>query len=225
MITRSREPFRFYSRLTLSFLTGRKARNLQELLDGLRDAPDMVVYHHTHRFLQQHQTLVPEPPNDFAYWVTHDLLDEELGERLAAVDTVRVNTLAALRDRLVATIERSLEGPRRHLVAPAGREFYFMSAVRFSLPTEYAVSDLREFLDALGKVSIFSLYLHVFEARLRLPLGVNDFSLWFERELGEAALARAVERLDPYTRTMEGLRRKIAGLVEDRLRELERAWN
>jgi hypothetical protein len=220
---RAKEPFRFCSRLTLSLLTGQKAGNLEELLDHLRRAPDMVIYQHTHRFLQQHQALVPEPPNDFAYWVTHTLLDEDLGERLAAVDTVRAGSLGALRDDLAATIERALRGPRQHLQAPAGKEFYFMRTVRFSLPTDHYASDLREFLDSLGKVSIFSLYLHVFEARLRPPLGVNDFSLWFERELGEVALARAVDRLDPYTQTMEGLRRKIAGLVEERVKELDRA--
>jgi hypothetical protein len=223
MIVRARESFRFFSRLTLSALTGQKAGNLEELLDHLRRAPDMVIYQHTHRFLQQHQTLVPEPPNDFAYWVTHTLLDEELGERLAAVDTVRFNTLGALRDNLAATISRALQGSRPRLQAPAGKEFYFMRTVRFSLPTDHYASDLREFQESLAKVSIFSLYLHIFEARLRPPLGINDFSLWFERELGEVALARALDRLDPYTQTMEGLRRKIAGLVGDRLKELDRA--
>jgi hypothetical protein len=69
-------------------------------------------------------------------------------------------------------------------------------------------------------VTISSLYLHVFEARLRPPLGVNDFSLWFEKELGERALAGAMDRLDPYTQTMEGLRRRIAALVEKRLEEI-----
>lgn len=223
MIVRAKEPFHFYSRLTLSVLTGQKAGSLEELLEHLRSAPDMVVYQHTHRFLQQHQTLVPEPPNDFAYWVTHTLLDEELGERLAAVDTVRFNKLGDLREKLAATISSALQGSRQRLQAPPGKEFYFMRTVRFSLPTDHYAWDLREFLEGLAKVSIFSLYLHVFEARLRPPLGVNDFSLWFKGELGEVALARAVDRLDPYTQTMEGLRRKIAGLVEARVKELDRA--
>jgi hypothetical protein len=223
MICRAKEPFRFYSRLTLTVLTGQKARNLRELLDHLRGAPDMVVYQHTHRFLQQHQHLVPEPPNDFAYWVTHTLQDEELGERLAAVDTVRFDTIGALKEALIATISRLRTDTRLRLEAPRGKEFHFMRAVRFSLPTGHEASDLREFLDCLKKVTISSLYLHVFEARLRPPLGVNDFSLWLEKELGEKALAGAVDRLDPYTQTMEGLRRRIATLVERRLEELTRA--
>jgi hypothetical protein len=120
---RAKEPFRFYSRLTLSLLTGQKAGNLEGLLDHLRRAPDMVIYQHTHRFLQQHQSLVPEPPNDFAYWVTHTLLDEDLGERLAAVDTVRAGSLGALRDDLAAKIERALRD-RQRLQAPAERVLF-----------------------------------------------------------------------------------------------------
>lgn len=218
MIIRAKIPFHFYSRLTLTVLTGEKTSSLAGLLDHLKNAPDMVVYQHTHRFLQQHQSLVPEPPNDFAYWVTHTLLDEDLGERLSAIDTIRFDSLGALRDALAATISRALQGSGRRLEAPPGKEFYFMRAVRFSLPTDHHASDLREFLDGLNSVSISSLYLHIFEARLRPPLGVNDFSLWFEKELGEKDLAASVDHLDPYTQTMEGLRRRIAGLVEERLK-------
>jgi hypothetical protein len=220
MTARAQEPFRFYSRLTLTVLTGQKAGDLRELLDHLRRAPDMVVYQHTHRFLQQHQHLVPEPPNDFAYWVTHTLQGEELGERLAAIDTVRCDTLAALRDTLVSTISRYLEGSGAPLTAPPGREFHFMRAIRFSLPTRHLAWDLREFLDGLKAVSISSLYLHVFEAKMRPPFGVNDFSRWFARDLGESELAEAVGRLDPYTQTMEGLRARIAGLVQARIEEV-----
>ena len=220
MIPQAREPFRFFSRLTLPVLTGQRAGDILELQDRLRQAPDMVIYQHTHRFLQQHQHLVPEPPNDFAYWVTYVLQDDELGERLAAIDTVQFDTLASLKAALVSTIARYIEGSSRRPTAPPGREFHFMRAVRYSLPTRHVARDLREFLDGLNTVTISSLYLHVFEAKMRPPYGVNDFSLWFDRELGEKGLAEAVARMDPYTQTMEGLRGKIAGLVGARLEEL-----
>ena len=78
MLPRAQESFRFHSRLSLTVLTGIKAKDLGELLDHIRIVPESVIYQHTHRFLQQHQHLTPEPPNDFAYWVTHILNDEEL---------------------------------------------------------------------------------------------------------------------------------------------------
>jgi len=61
------EPFRFYTRLHLSELTGLRAATLVQFLGLLKTVSGSCIYHHTHRFLQQHQYLSPEPPNDFAY--------------------------------------------------------------------------------------------------------------------------------------------------------------
>ena len=57
-------------------------------------------------------------------------------------------------------------------------------------------------------MSINSLYYHMFDAKLRLERGENDFSAWF-RGLGLEALAREMHSLDPYTYTLEGLRKRI----------------
>ncbi|HTR80235.1 MAG TPA: DUF5752 family protein, partial [Bacteroidota bacterium] len=73
------EAFHFFSKLDQTILLGKKASNLTELLDGLRTVPGSSIYYHTHRFLQQHNYLSPEPPNDFAYWVTGVLNDTVLG--------------------------------------------------------------------------------------------------------------------------------------------------
>ncbi len=74
------EPFRFFTRMHLKELTGLRARNLRELADVLKKAPDSVVYYHTHHFLEEHHYLTPEPANDFALWVSDALGDEVLGE-------------------------------------------------------------------------------------------------------------------------------------------------
>lgn len=221
MPPKAKESFRFCSRLSLTLLTGIKAGSLPELLFHLRTVPESVIYHHTHRFLQQHQHLVPEPPNDFAYWAANILGDEELGERLAAIDTVRFDSLDGIRNAIIAAVESHLHdaGSAHTHCVPAGKEFHFMKAVRFSMPTPYQADDLPGFANCLEKVSISSLYLHVFEARLRPPLGVNDFSHWFKTQLGDEALARRVADLDPYTQTLEGLRRRILGIVRSRLQE------
>jgi len=133
----AKEPFHFWTRLTLTKLTGRRAADLAELVEHLRAVPLSVVFQHTHHFLVQHQYLSPEPPNDFAFWVTNVLQEDELGERLAAIDTVRFDHLGELRDRIVVVIEDYLE-PRQALrTAPAGEEFHFMDAVSFVLPTRH----------------------------------------------------------------------------------------
>lgn len=214
------EPFHFQTRFHLSELTGLKAKNIRELLVRLKNVPGSVIYYHTHHFLQQHQYLSPEPPNDFAYWVRYVLNEKELGERLSSINTCEFASIRALRDKIAAVLE-DFTGKSKRLSheAPEGEEFYFMKAVSIVLPTPYTASSLEEFAAVLRKVTIHSIYFHMFEARIRLEKGVNDFSVWLETALGEKALAKKIAALDPYTHTMEGLREKIIRLIESRLKE------
>jgi hypothetical protein len=89
-----------------------------------------------------------------------------------------------------------------------------MKSRSFIVPTPYEVYDLKEFALAISRISVFALYHHMFEARLRLERGTNDFSNWLEKELGETSLARSISRLDPYTQTLENLRAQILKLTE-----------
>jgi hypothetical protein len=201
--------FHFYTRLNLPLLLGWKARTIPELLAGLKSAPGASVYYHTHRFLQQHHYLSPEPPNDFAFWVTASLGLDAIGEQLASVDTVKYRTISALRDKFIEILEAySRETRPPYAASPPGEEFHFLSCQTFILPTRFKARDLSEFLAILQNVSINSIYFHMFEARLRLERGANDFSNWFEG-IGQKELAAEVARLDPYTMTLEGLRKTL----------------
>ena len=217
-------PFKFCTRLTLTEVTGRKAYNTVELLEGIKAADDAVIYHHTHRFIKQSHHLVPEGANDFAYWVTNTLQAERLGEELTSIDIVQYNSLADIKDAFVKMLERHIAqnpGPMR-TVAP-GREFHFMRAIRFSLPTEYSASDYASFIGCLRQVSVSSLYLHIFEARLRPPYGVDDFSHWFKTNFNDEVIEKGLSRLDPYSYTLEGLRQRIIRIIERRLEEIDHA--
>jgi hypothetical protein len=216
-LPKAKERFCFVNRLNLTVLTGRHARDLAELLENIKTVPGSVIYHHTHRFIQQHQLLYPSAPNDFAFWVTNILQENILGEQLAAIDVVQFSTIRALQDKIVATIESYLDKNPAIRTAPAGEEFNFMRSITFLLPTDYSANDLQEFYNVLEKISVDSLYFHMFEARLRLGKIANDFSLWLESSLNEKQLANAIAALDPYTHTLEGLRRAVRRLVYKRL--------
>lgn len=211
------EPFYFYSRLNLLDLTGVKARTARQLMEGIRKADDAVIYYHTHHYLQQHQYLSPEPPNDFAYWATEILGDWVLGERLASIDICQYSNLASLRGAFVQCLRSFLKEKGLRRSAPPGQEFQFIKAITFVLPTGHVAHDLAEFHQILQEITIHSLYFHIFEARLRLEKRTNDFSAWLEDGLGEVGLAREIERLDPYTHTMEGLRQRISAAILQRL--------
>ncbi|MFA5097586.1 MAG: DUF5752 family protein [Candidatus Margulisiibacteriota bacterium] len=215
----AKEPFRFFTRLHLTELTGLKASNIKELLYHLERVPGSCIYHHTHRFLQQHQYLSPEPPNDFAYWVLEAINESDLSERLASIDTVQYPTIRKLRERIIEVISSwaaSNPGSRRKKASP-GDEFHFMKTKSFIVPTKYEVSDLNSFAEVLEKVTIDSIYFHIFESRLRLEKGSNDFSNWFEASLGDGVLAKKVSRLDPYTCTLEDLRCTLIRMVKNRI--------
>lgn len=213
----SSDAFEFCSRLSLTLLTGLKARDLAQLAEHLRTVPGSVIYHHTHHFLEMHQHLSPEPPNDFAYWVTNILLEERLGEQLAAIDMLQFRSMRELRDTLVDVIQKFLESSSDVRVAPSGQEFHFMRSVSFVLPTGVRAVDLREFRDGLAKISLSSISYHMFDARLRLEQGDNDFAKWIETVIGNHTLAQALRDVDPYTHTEEGLRRRMISLVEQHL--------
>ncbi len=211
----AKEPFRFCTRLHLSELTGLRATTLSQLLALIKEVPGSCIYHHTHRFLQQHQHLSPEPPNDFAFWVTDTLGEDELGERLVTIDTMQYSTIRELREKIASTIENYLkDNPLAKLkFARREEEFHFIKSVSFILPTGYAAYNLRDFVEVLKKITIDSIYFHIFEARLRLEKPTNDFSYWLEHSLGDKELADRIRGFDPYTRTLEDLRNTLIQII------------
>jgi hypothetical protein len=218
-IIKAKEPFRFCTRLHLSELTGLKAATLGELLRLIKEVPDACIYNHTHRFLQQHQYLSPEPTNDFAYWVTEVFGERELGERLLRIDTVQYSSLDQLRKRIALIIGAYLKKNflARIKLAKREEEFHFVKTISFIIPTDYLAYDLIEFKEALKKVSLDSIYFHVFEARLRLGRKISDFSDWIENCIGDKELAEEISKLNPYTHTLEELRSKIIGFIEAKI--------
>jgi hypothetical protein len=211
------DQFEFRSLLNLTLLTGLRARDLAELVQHMRTVPGAVIYHHTHHYLVQHQYLSPEPPNDFAYWVSNILLEERLGEELAAVDVLRFRTVRELRTGLIDVVQGFLDRTSNLRTAPAGGEFHFMQSVSYIIPAGVRVAGLKQFREGLERVSLSSIAYHMFDARLRLEQGDNDFSRWLESSVGEPGLAEAFRKVDPYTHTWDGLRRRLLNLVDNAL--------
>ena len=217
----AKEPFRFHTRLHLTELTGFKAGTLEQLLFLIKKVPGSSIYHHTHRFLQQHQYLSPEPPNDFAYWVTEVMGEDELGEKLASFDTIQYHAIRNLRERIVFTIDDHLKksSSAKLKFSRKDEEFCFMKSVSFIVPTVYIAVNLKQFAETLEKVTFDSIYFHIFESRLRLERSSNDFSNWIENSLGDKKLANDISRFDPYTQTLENLKKILIRIVKKRIEE------
>ncbi|BAL80794.1 DUF5752 family protein [Caldisericum exile] len=208
------EYFEFLTSSELVFLTGRRAKNLSELLEGIKASSDATIFYHTHRFLIQHQYISPEPPNDFAYWVSNILLDRLVSEKLAAIDLIECKSIREIKEKIIRVIEENMSRNNSR-TCPPGMEFHFMYSHIFITNSGKKASNLKEFVEILRVIPIRSVYFHMFQSRLMLGKGENDFSIWLRESLGQKELADEISRIDPYTYTLEGLRNKLIRLVSE----------
>ena len=141
--------FHFFSKLDLTMLLGKKAKNIAELLEGVRQIPATSIYYHTHRFLHQHHYLSPEPPNDFAFWTTNVMNDVVLGEKLWSVDIIQYQTVEQLRVRFIEVMEAYVQSTSRSFDCMPGHEFHFMASQTFVFPTPYTAETLQDFKETL----------------------------------------------------------------------------
>ncbi|MBP7795831.1 MAG: hypothetical protein KA059_03525 [Elusimicrobiales bacterium] len=209
--------FDFKTEMHLIKLLGIKARNIEELYENIRIVPLSSIYYHTHRFLKQHHFLSPEPPNDFAYWIKNALNIKKLAEAVSSIDTVSFDGLKELRNAILATIYNYLKNVKTINNCERGEEFYFMSCQTFVFSTGKKANNINEFYEIMKDIDINSIYFHIFESRLRLKKKENDFQNWFN-EIGEARIAMKLSNFDPYTMTLDNLRKKILSIIEDTLK-------
>jgi hypothetical protein len=212
------KPFYFNTSEHLLRITRERAISLSELLDSLRRCPPESVFQHTFRTLQEHHFIRQGFSNDFAHWALSACNEPALAERLASVDVREFTSLEDLRQDLVAILESYLAGNPAASDRAGHEAFYFCAADICVLPTAFAPETLAGFVDGLRRVSVHSIHHHFIEARLRLKLMSNDFSQWLLEEMNLPDTARAVNRIDIYTATLEGVRQQVIRIVERALK-------
>jgi len=206
--------FYFNTSAHLLRITTGKANTLSEFLVALQLCPDDSIFQHTFRTLQEHHFIREGFSNDFAHWALAACNEPGLAEQLASVDVREFTTLAELRGRFVEIVENHLQlnpadGPR-----PAEETFYFCASDIVVLPTKFVAGTMQEFVNGLREVSVHSIHHHFIEARLRIKLMSNDFSQWLHEDVGLTDTARALNRIDIYTATLEDVRKQIVRIVE-----------
>jgi hypothetical protein len=210
----ARSPFYFNSASHLLRISREKATNLQELLDALRTCSESSIFQHTFQTLEEHHFINKGFSNDFSHWAFAACNEVELAERLSAIDVREFTSIAALRERIVHIIETYLQKNPRAATRVAMEPFYLMASDLVVVPTPYVARNLEEFADGLRKVSVHAIYYHFIDARLRLKLNTNDFSVWLEMEMDMPQAADRLNRIDIYTASLDAVRRHILKVIE-----------
>jgi len=213
VLRKPQKPFYFNTSEHLLRIGRHRASNLCELLEALQAVPDDSIFQHTFRTLHEHHFIRQGFSNDFAHWSLFACNEPALAEQFASVDIREFTAIEGLRRRMVEILDEFLESHNMSGSRPAHEPFYFCASDIVVLPTVFCADTLKGFLDGLNQVSVHSIHHHFIEARLRLHRMSNDFSQWLEEEVGLAEPADAIERIDIYANTMEGVRRQIARIV------------
>jgi len=208
------KPFYFNTSAHLLRITRYKASTLTELLQGLRECPEDSIFQHTFRTLQEHHFLRAGFSNDFAHWVLTDCNEPGLAEALAGVDVREFTSVAGLRARFIEILEKHAQENPEALTRVADETFYFCASDSVVMPTSFQAHSLYEFTEGIRGVSVHSIHHHFIEARLRIKLMSNDFSQWLYEDAGLTKAARALNRIDIYTATLEDVRQQIVRIVE-----------
>lgn len=215
-LTEGRPGFTFYTERRLVQLTGVRAHNLDELLAGLRTVGGASIFYHTHHSFLQRQFAAPMyNGNDFATWIATALGEGDLAERVGSINILDCQSIRDLRETLIAVIEDHLatHPDRQRRQADPLDAFHFASSRSFVLPAGRVARSLEEFAWHVSRISVHSLFYHVFVARLNPECRDRDFAVWIEEELGLDDLAGQIRRLDPYPRPLEDLRSELVTIL------------
>ena len=208
-------PFEFKQYTGILKSTGRRAKNLRELRGGIAGVSKESIFHHTYQyFLKAH---ILEYTNDFAQWGGESIEERALSERLSNIDPYAFKDIDDLRKVLLNVIDDYLKNFLEPRDAVSGNEFYFNEAVTFIFPAGIRVKNLAEFLMAIKYIDASSIYYHFYESRRRLG-GIDDFSKWFENELGKKELSEKIRLIDPFMHSIEKIREHISELLESEVK-------
>ncbi len=207
-------PFQF---VTVSYLTrihNQLAMNLGELRDGLEKCSDGSIFCHTFHSLERYHFLTEGFSNDFAQWVLASLNCPVLAEQLSEPDIRSYLSLHDLRNDLLRIIDDYCKLYPEQLSRAAFEPFNFCESVEVTIPHTAEAWTLEEFRRELEHLGSQSFHYHFLVSRLRLGLRTNDFSLWFEKELGLPALAQRTNYIDVYTNTTESAKARLIAFID-----------
>jgi len=209
--------FQFSSSAYLEKLTGKKAYNLDELLKLIESCSLSSIFYHTFSALRKLRKVNVPYTNDFAVWISRNLHEETLSEKLGAIDLTEYNTIESLRARIIEIIEDSKDQNPPAFKKRADEPFCLCEVTRIVYLTDKFAYNLESFGQLLDSISIDSLYFHFIESRLYNQNHLDDISTWIEQSQGLTKLAQSIRNIDISVYTLNEIKAKIAELIDEYL--------
>ena len=211
-------PFHFSGCVELRQTLDVHASDERELMARLEEVPQDSIFFHTFGYFLRHHPFTTAYGNDFARWAALEISDHALAERLAVVDPFAFPLLDALREHLVTIVRDHLQGQEAAPRVEFDRSFHFQRSHIVEVPLGVAAATLAEFRAGLARVDESAIYLHTVETRVR-PRRAEAFAPWLRDALDLPTLAERFERADPYLATLERVRGRLLGFVDEALEE------
>ncbi len=214
-------PFQFSECFLMPMPLGKKATNLRELLEILRESNESVLDYHLLQFRLAVTQPFVEYPNEFALWAATALQDPKLAEKLSSFDPFEHENMGQVREAVLDILEEYLWDLPMVPWARPGFEFHFCEASMVVIQQEIPATTMKEFCSVLEKIGLDSVYYHFFEARHRLGMHqIDDFSYWIDTNFGLPGLVAAIRDIDIYFFSLKEIRDILLKLINEHLGEL-----
>jgi hypothetical protein len=201
----------------VAIATGRRARNLRELRDGIGEAAAASVYYHFWGSLLRPTFDDPRFHNGFAIWADHALHNTALAERLSVIDPTDYPDTDELRKHVLDIVDSALDEGKQIATAPDDNLFDFIRSQIVVFGTRRTLDDPSELPNAVETMTRTSVFYHFIDARRRTPGSVDDFTTWLSdidrEQYGD--LTTRLASIDPFFATLVETRDELARAFRD----------
>lgn len=214
MSTPSENKFFIKTCALAAIATGEGARSLLELRDKLASVDDGCIYYHFWGGRINYQFVHAQHHNDFSSWAFHRLHDNILSERLSIIDPTEFESLEALRQEVLETLDRRLDDYEIIFWTRKEDQFHFIRSTIIVFGSDATIAHPGDLADAIEKLPPSSIFYHFIDARTRTPEKVDDFSGWL-KVFGEQyeMLIKRIQSIDPYFLSLTQLRDLLTQVI------------
>jgi len=195
---------------------GEQASSLFELREKLATIDESCIYFHFWGARMNSQFTHTQHHNDFASWAYHRLHDHILAEKLSVIDPTEFDTLEALRQELLETIERRLDDYDIVLSTKKEDRFHFIRSIIIIFESALIISQPEDLSKVIETLSPGSIFYHFIDARSRTSEKIDDFSFWLKMFGSKYdVLIENIQAIDSYFLSLRQLKDELMRAINN----------